>query len=498
MDLSVLKLNLEKINADAVAIFVPQDRKSFWEDQPELASLREVTSLLFGTADFGGARDTGNVVYTGWKNLPRLILVGIGESAKVSPEFLRRAAAGAVQKATSLKCRHLAVVFPAGLLADTVEAAQAVAEGAKLGGYSYDHYFTEKFASSPAVYVEKTTVLVGGEADIKEVKKGVEIGDAIANGVILARDLVNEPSNDLYPEALAARAQNLSQHGVKVTTLSKQQITKLGMGGLLAVNQGSVRPPSFIIMEYMKGKKGVAPIVFVGKGITFDTGGISIKPAAGMGEMKTDMGGAAAVIGALRAIAELKLPVNVVGLVPTTENMPSGSAYKPGDVIRFMNGKTAEIDNTDAEGRLILADALTYADRYKPQAVVDLATLTGACVIALGSVASGLMGNTPAFNARIREAGERTYDRVVELPIWEEYEEQIKSDIADVKNAGGRAAGTITAALFLQHFIGDYPWAHLDIAGTASLPKGSGYLPKGGSGAGVRLLVDMVRNWQPL
>ncbi|MEP7217532.1 MAG: leucyl aminopeptidase, partial [Bacteroidota bacterium] len=222
----------------------------------------------------------------------------------------------------------------------------------------------------------------------------------------------------------------------------------------------------------------------------------SIKPAGGMGEMKMDMGGAAAVVGTLRSVAELKLPRNVIGLIPTTENMPSGSAYKPGDVVTFMNGKTAEIDNTDAEGRLVLADALTYADRYKPQAVIDLATLTGAVVVALGNVATGLMGNNPALNGRIREAGERTYDRVVELPLWEEYEELIKSDIADVKNSGGRGAGTITAGLFLQHFIGGYPWSHLDIAGTAMIPKGSGYLNKGGTGAGVRLLIDLIRTWE--
>jgi leucyl aminopeptidase len=361
-----------------------------------------------------------------------------------------------------------------------------------LGVYSFDKYFTE---NKPGRKLAKIQILVEDSASFDRAKKGVAAGEAVTNGVTLARDLANAPSNEIYPESLAARAKELSAQGVKVTVLNKGQIEKLGMGGLLAVNQGSVRPPFFVIMEWNGGKKGESPIVLVGKGITFDTGGISIKPAGGMGEMKMDMGGAAAVIGAMRSIAELKVGRNVIGLVPTTENMPSGSAYKPGDVVTFMNGKTAEIDNTDAEGRLILADALTYADRYKPQAVIDLATLTGACVVALGNVATGLMGNNADLNRKLVEAGNRTYDRVVELPLWEEYEELIKSDIADVKNSGGRGAGTITAALFLQHFIGNYAWAHLDIAGTGMIPKGFAYLSKGGTGAGVRLLVDMVRNW---
>ncbi|MBC8145166.1 MAG: leucyl aminopeptidase [bacterium] len=331
---------------------------------------------------------------------------------------------------------------------------------------------------------------------MKDVKAGAASGQGVINGVILARDLVNAPSNEIYPETLAAAAKReLTPHGVTVKILNKAAIEKLKMGGLIAVNQGGVRPPAFIIMEYNGGRRGERPIVLVGKGITFDSGGISLKPGAGMADMKMDMGGSGAVIGAMRAIGEMKIARNVVGLVPTTENMPSGTAYKPGDVITFMNGKTAEIDNTDAEGRLVLADALTYADRYKPLAVVDLATLTGAIVIALGEYATGMFGNSDALKSRLKESADRTYDRVVELPLWEEYEELIKSDIADVKNSGGRAAGSITAALFLQHFIGDYPWVHLDIAGTGMTSKASGYISKGGSGAGVRLLIDFVKNW---
>jgi leucyl aminopeptidase len=398
------------------------------------------------------------------------------------------------QKAVSLKCRNIAIHFPATKLG-AEESAQAIIEGGALGTYTFDKYFTEKKEDKR---VDRVTILAGDSDDVAALKRGVASGEAIAKGTIFARDLTNAPSNEIFPESLAAQAKSLQPLGVQVRALTKAQIEKLGMGGLLGVNQGSLRPPFFIIMEYNGGAKGGAPVVLVGKGITFDSGGISLKPGAGMADMKMDMGGAAAVIGTMRAVAELKLKLNVVGLVPTTENMPSGTAYKPGDVLRFMNGKTAEIDNTDAEGRLVLADALTYADRYKPQAVIDLATLTGACVIALGNVASGAMGNSKELLSRLAAAGERSYDRVVELPLWEEYEELIKSDIADVKNTGGRSAGTITAALFLQHFIGSYPWAHIDIAGTAMIPKGSGYLNKGGTGAGVRLLVELLRDWKPL
>jgi leucyl aminopeptidase len=268
------------------------------------------------------------------------------------------------------------------------------------------------------------------------------------------------------------------------------------MGGLLAVNQGSVRPPVFIVMEYKGGKANDKPFVFVGKGITFDTGGISIKPAAGMSDMKGDMHGAATVIGGIIAIAKAKLPVNVVALVPSTENMPSGSALVPGDIVTFMNGKTAEIDNTDAEGRLILADALTYASKFKPKAVIDFATLTGACVVALGTITSGLMGTNTHLLEQIKKAASRTNEYVCELPLHEEYEDLIKSDFADVKNSGGRWAGAITAGLFLKHFIGDYPWAHMDIAGTGMSSSERDYWPKGGTGIGVRMLVDLVNHYK--
>jgi leucyl aminopeptidase len=268
------------------------------------------------------------------------------------------------------------------------------------------------------------------------------------------------------------------------------------MGGLIGVSQGSDKPPRFIVMEYNGAKKRVPTVALVGNGVTFDSGGISIKPAGNMAEIKMDMSGAAAVIGTLQTAARLKLPVHIIGLVPATENLLGGSSLKPGDILRHYNGKTSEVDNTDAEGRLILADVLAYAARYKPDVVIDLATLTGACVVALGHFATGMLGNDQQMMDRLKESGERTYERVWQLPMFDEYEKLIKSDIADVKNVGGRWAGAITAAMFLRKFIGDYKWVHLDIAGTAIIEESSDYIPKGGSGVGIRLLTDFLRHWE--
>ena len=268
------------------------------------------------------------------------------------------------------------------------------------------------------------------------------------------------------------------------------------MGALIAVNAGSEEPPRFIILEYGAPSEDRDTLVFVGKGITFDSGGISIKPSGGMEEMKHDMSGAAAVIGAMQSIAMLKPPLHVVGLVPATENLPDGKALKPGDIITALSGKTIEVINTDAEGRLVLADALGYAERFSPAAVIDLATLTGACVVALGHAASGMMGNDEPLQERVRKAGETTGERVWPLPIWKDYHDQIKSHIADVKNTGGRWGGALTAGAFLEKFI-ERPWVHLDIAGTAYTESSKSYCPKGATGVGVRLLVQLVRDWKP-
>ncbi|NBR26848.1 MAG: leucyl aminopeptidase, partial [Betaproteobacteria bacterium] len=297
---------------------------------------------------------------------------------------------------------------------------------------------------------------------------GLEQGLAVAHGVSLARDLGNLPGNVCTPTYLAGAARDLAKHyRMKLTVLERAQMEKLGMGALLSVARGSVQPPKLIVLEYRGGPAGQRPVALVGKGVTFDTGGISLKPAPEMDEMKFDMCGAASVLGTLKAIAEMKLRINVVGLIPATENMPGGRATKPGDIVTTMSGQTVEILNTDAEGRLILCDALTYAERYKPQAVIDIATLTGACVIALGHVVSGLFANDDALAREVLNAGEASGDRAWHLPLHDEYQEQLNSNFADFANIGGRPAGAVTAACYLSRFTKKFKWAHLDIAGTA-------------------------------
>lgn len=325
----------------------------------------------------------------------------------------------------------------------------------------------------------------------KPATKAAHIGQAIANGMALTRNLGNLPGNICTPTYLAQSAQKLGRsHKIKVKVLDQKQMEKLRMGSFLSVAKGSRQPPRLIIMEYRGTKPTAAPIVLVGKGITFDSGGISIKPSAAMDEMKFDMCGAASVLGTLQVAAELQLPINIVGLVPTCENLPDGNANKPGDIVTSMSGQTIEILNTDAEGRLILCDALTYAERYKPKAVIDIATLTGACVIALGSQASGLMGNDQDLMNDILNAGQQSTDRAWQLPLWEEYQEQLKSNFADMANIGGREAGTITAACFLSRFAKKFKWAHLDIAGVAWL----GGSNKGATGRPVPLLSQYLIN----
>ena len=461
--------------------------KSYGDDYPAL-------SLAVEAGDFKGAKRSQTVVYTGVKSMPRMVLLGLGKKDALTTKELRNAAGRALKAVAGVKAKKVIFVLP-----DTEmtlqESVQCVAEGSMLSLYKFDKYMTQS-GDDNYREPESLTFIHSDKKVASEAKKFVDVAAIICEGVTIARDLANAPNNEIYPETLAKKAQEFGKSaGIKVTILNKAKITSLKMGGLLAVNQGSVRPPAFIIMEYAGTKSTEKPIVLVGKGVTFDSGGISIKPGAGMSEMRLDMHGAATVIGTIVAAAKLKLKRNIIALVPTTENMPDGGAYVPGDVIRLMNGKTVEIDNTDAEGRLILGDALTYADRYKPQAVVDFATLTGACMIALGGVTSGLMGTDNNLNTKIKASADRTAEYVCELPLHEEYEEQIKSDYADVKNSGGRPAGAITAGLFLKHFIGNYPWAHIDIAGTGIQSRATDINPKGGPGVGVRMMIDMLQNW---
>ena len=332
--------------------------------------------------------------------------------------------------------------------------------------------------------VPKRSNLPAGDLAIKQ-------GKAVAAGTKLAKDLGNLPGNICTPTYLAEQAVALGErHNLKTTVLEEADMRELGMGALLSVARGSRQPPKFIIIEYHGGKENEAPIMLVGKGLTFDAGGISIKPAASMDEMKFDMCGGASVLGVFEAVAELQLPLNVIGLIPSSENLPDGNANKPGDIVTSMSGQTIEVLNTDAEGRLILSDALTYAERYKPAAVIDIATLTGACVIALGAQASGLLGNNDQLARELLNAGKYTYDRAWQLPLWEEYQKQLDSNFADMANIGGRTAGTITGACFLARFTKNFKWAHLDIAGTAWLTGKE----KGATGRPVPLLTQFLIN----
>ncbi len=494
MRLSFSSVAAARLRVDTVIYFMFEDSDLFEAQRQQITEQFPGIDHVFTTGDFTGKKNTSLQAYNNDGNIRRIILSGLGESDNFSLHSIRMASATASKYLSNYKVKSPAVHLAHLGNFSAAQIAQSIIEGMELSLYKFDNYFSDK--DDKRFVLDKLTFFCDDKKWLAAGKEGAQIGIDVAGGVNEARDLGNAPANEIYPETLAKRAMQLGKEfGFKVTVLDKRKITSAKMAGLLAVNQGSVKPPTFIIMEYKGGKAGEKPVVLVGKGVTFDTGGISLKPGAGMSDMKTDMHGSATVIGTMRAVAAAKLPINLVGLVPATDNMPSGSAILPGDIITYSNGISVEIDNTDAEGRLILADALIYAAKYKPQAVIDLATLTGACMIALGHYTSGMMGTSRELLGRIGEAGKRTREHVCELPLHEEYEEQLKSNVADLVNVGGRPAGAITAGLFLKRFAGDLPWVHMDIAGTGILPKATALNPRGASGVGVRLLFDMLANW---
>ena len=419
----------------------------------------------------------------------RVLLIGLGKEREFKDKQYRDAVRDAVRTLADTGIAEATLYLPELAvkkrdLAWNIEQAVVVAEEAL---YRFDHMKSKPEESRKTLRKLILAVPRRGELAIGEA--AAARGQAIAGGMKLAKDLGNLPGNVCTPTYLADQAKAMAKEmGIGIQVLERTDIEKLGMGSFLSVAKGSDEPPRFIILDYKGGAKGDKPVVLVGKGITFDSGGISIKPAAEMDEMKYDMCGAASVLGTLRAAAELKLPLNVVGLIPTCENMPSGRANKPGDVVTSMSGQTIEVLNTDAEGRLILCDALTYAERFEPACVVDIATLTGACVIALGHVATGLLANDDGLARELLHAGEEAYDRAWQMPLWDDYAEQLKSNFADMANIGGRPAGTITAAAFLGKFAKKYDWAHLDIAGTA-WKSGK---DKGGTGRPVPLLLHFL------
>ena len=446
--------------------------------------------------DFVGKRNETLLLYThGRIPTSRVLVVGLGEQKAFDIEAARQAAGTAARKLQNLGIKSASTILhgagSAGL--DVEISAEATAEASMLACYAFNHYRTTK---DKTARLQTLTIVEFDKSKITAARRGIRMGQAIASATSLARDLANHPGNTATPTYLAQEARKIARNrNLFCQVIDEKGMARLGMGALLGVAQGSEEPARFIVLEYNKAKRG-KPLVFVGKGVTFDSGGISIKPGANMADMKFDMCGAAAVIGAMQAIADLKIPQYVVGLIPATENLLDGKSVKPGDVLTTLTGKTIEIDNTDAEGRLILADALGYAQRYKPAAIIDLATLTGACVIALGAHAAGMLGNDDELKNRVDIAGNKTAERVWSLPLWDEYRDQIKSSVADMKNTGGRAGGAITAAALLEEFVGDSPWVHLDIAGTAWSSREKPYIPKGGVGFGVRLLTQLARDWK--
>jgi len=449
-----------------------------------------VLARALGAGDYKGKRDETLLVYGSGK-AQRILLVGVGKPGDVTRSALRRAAAVGAKRARTLGATAFAFAVAAEARGgvSATEIGQVVVEGAVQGGWQFTEL--KQAGDDPKPELEAVAVVVDA-ADAPATETGRSVGDAIAAGHRLTRWLQMQPGNVCTPTYLADQAAKLAKtHGFALTVLDRAQLKKEGMGALLAVAQGSAEEPRFIALEY-KGGGAKAPVVLVGKGVTFDSGGISIKPAQNMEDMKFDMSGAAAVLGTFEVLGRLKPKLNVVGLIPATENLPSGTAVKPGDVIKSHLGKTIEIINTDAEGRLILCDALSYARRFKPAAVLDAATLTGAVVVALGHHAIGIMGNDEALLGEVRDAGERAGERCWPLPLWDEYRDLVKSEIADVKNSGGRSAGSIAGGWFLKEFVEGFPWVHLDIAGTAYTEGDSPTQGKGPTAVGVRLFTEFL------
>jgi leucyl aminopeptidase len=451
-------------------------------------------SSLMNQGDFKGELFERRLFYTqGALPAKRILLTGLGKRGEFDLEKWRGAASKAGQYLRDAGLKKFALQIKKFDRLPEEELAESFVTGILLGTYQYNELKTlerEKIKE-----IDEGIILGETAIDLKLLKNGVETGRIIAEAVCGARDLVNGPSNKITPTLLAEKAQHIAKdHGMGIQVLEVSQAEAMGMGAFTAVAKGSQEPGKFIILEHNKNK-GFDTVALIGKGITFDSGGISIKPSEGMERMKDDMSGAAAVLAMMQAASKLEIPLHLVGIIPATENLPSGKAYKPGDVLKTLSGQTVEVISTDAEGRLILCDALTYSLRYQPKAIIDLATLTGACVVALGDFVIGLLGNDASLSKRIEEASEKTGEKVWRLPLWDEYFEYLKSDVADFRNVGTRAAGAIIGGIFLSRFVEKIPWVHLDIAGPAFIEKDRPYVPKGGTGVGARLVIQMLRDW---
>ncbi|UCD16608.1 MAG: leucyl aminopeptidase [Candidatus Zixiibacteriota bacterium] len=481
------------VEASSLVLFCPESGFAGQGGLKELDKKLEGTiRRIFDSGEFGGKSNQSVVIHLP-EAIPadRLILTGLGRKKEIDHDRYRQAA-GTVSRLQAIKKSPMVAFFFGNDEGDTI--ASAVIEGFMLGRFCIDEYKTND-TDGAATDVIALYGKTRGQAN--RLTKGGERGMVVSEGAMLVRRLSALPGNDLTPRKLAAQASALARkHGFTCTVLDEKQIRAEKMNSYLGVAKGSAEPPRFIILKYQGGAAKTKPIVLIGKGITFDSGGISLKPGLDMHEMKSDMTGAACVLGAVMTAARLRLCQNVIGLIPLAENLPSGKALKPGDIITSRKGKTIEIVNTDAEGRLILIDALDYANEFNPQAVIDIATLTGGALYILGYAGALLMANNDKLKALIQAASDATAEKVWAMPIWEEYREWMKSSIADLKNSGGEPATSCTAGAFLEASIGDWPWAHIDIASVDIEKHGRPYIPKGSTGFGFRLLVELLARWK--
>jgi len=494
LEIKVIVGDIVAVEADAIVVnlFEEVERPGGATGAVDKALGGAITKLI-EHGELKGKLNEVHIIHSLGKVPARIVAVaGLGKHSGFTLDRVRDITAEVCRALRKLNCRRIATIVHGGVGGiEPGAACQAMVEGGLLGLYSFRKHITKEPDYGD---VEELLIVERDAAKLQALQEGCETGRVTAEATSLARDLVNEPSNHMTPSDMAKVAEKLAKaHGLGLTVLDREQMEKEGMGAILGVARGSRQPPKLIVLSYKGDKTASETLGFVGKGITFDSGGISIKPSDGMAEMKGDMAGAAAVLSALSAIAQLKLKVNVTAVAPATENLPGGNATKPGDILKAVNGKTIEVVNTDAEGRLVLADALGYAVKQGLSPLVDVATLTGACHVALGRLCSGVFSNDQELVDRLTKAGAEAGERLWQMPMYEEYKEQNKSEVADIKNTGGRWGGAITAAQFLAEFVGDTPWAHIDIAGTSDNDKERGYLVKGATGVGVRILINYAR-----
>jgi len=489
MEIKAVVGDITEIQADALVVNLFEDVK-----RPDGATaavdkaLGGAVSQLIDQAAIKGKLGEVTIIHTLGKLPARIVATaGLGKKEDFNLDKVRRVAGDFSRSLRKLNCHRVATVLHGAGSIEPEDSAEGITEGSLLGLYNFTRYKKPEYEEIAEM------LIIGDNSQLTAVSHGIESGTIMAEATVIARDMVNEPANQMTPTRMAEIAEEIAnKYDLEFKVFDSRDMEAMGMGALLGVASGSSQPPKLITLGYKGNPDSRNTAGFLGKGVTFDSGGISIKPSEGMGEMKDDMAGGAAVMAALAAIARLKCKINITVIIPAVENLPSGNALKPGDILKAMNGKTIEIISTDAEGRLILADALSYAVKQSLSPLVDLATLTGACRVALGTGYSGLFSNNQRLANEIANAANKTGEKVWQMPLPEEYKQQNKSLIADIKNTGNRYGGAITAALFLAEFIDDVPWAHIDIAGTASSNKESGYTVKGATGVGVRTLTELA------